>query len=151
MSKRLNYLDHPNAIQALRALNTYVRQCGLEQNLIELIFLRVSQLNGCAYCLDMHSKDARAAGETEQRLYLLQAWRESPFYSERERAALAWCEAVTHLGTDGVADDVYAQALQQFTEAELVNLNMTVILINSWNRIAIPFKAVPGSYKPAAH
>jgi AhpD family alkylhydroperoxidase len=151
MSKRLNYLDHPNATQALRALNTYVRQCGLEQSLIELIFLRVSQLNGCAYCLDMHTKDARAAGETEQRLYLLQAWREAPFYSERERAALAWCEAVTHLGAHGVADDIYAQALQQFTEAELVNLNMTVILINSWNRIAIPFKAVRGSYKPAAH
>ncbi|MGC1548915.1 MAG: carboxymuconolactone decarboxylase family protein [Rhodanobacter sp.] len=151
MSNRLNYLKHPNATQALSALNTYVRQCGLEQSLIELIFLRVSQLNGCAYCLDMHTKDARAAGETEQRLYLLQAWWVAPFYSERERAALAWCEAVTHLGPHGVADDVYEQALRQFSEAELMNLNMAVILMNGWNRIAIPFKAVPGSYKPAAH
>ena len=151
MQKRLSYLDHPKAIQPLRALNTYVRSCGLEQSLIELVLLRVSQLNGCAYCLDMHSKDARAAGESEQRLYLLQAWREAPFYSEREKAALAWCEAVTQLDPRGVADDIYAQATAQFSEEELMNLHMAVILMNSWNRIAIPFQAVPGSYQPAKH
>jgi AhpD family alkylhydroperoxidase len=151
MQKRLSYLDHAKAIQPLRTLDDYVRNCGLEPSLIELVLLRVSQLNGCAYCLDMHSKDARAAGETEQRLYLLQAWREAPFYSEREQAALAWCEAVTRLGSLGVSDEVYAQAIAQFSEEELINLNMAVILMNGWNRIAIPFLAVPGSYRPKKH
>jgi AhpD family alkylhydroperoxidase len=150
MSPRLSFQKYPNALKPLFDLASYVRDSGLENNLIELVLLRTSQLNGCAYCIDMHSKDARAAGETEQRLYLLQAWREAPFYSERECAALAWAEAVTQLGEHGVPDDVYQRARTSFSEEELVNLNMVVILINAWNRMAIPFQSVPGSYKPAA-
>ena len=147
---RFNAYKRPKAIKPLLALGDYIRSSGLEQNLIELVLMRVSQLNGCAYCLDMHSKDARAAGETEQRLYLLQAWREAPFYSPRERAALAWCEAVTRLDPiHGVADDVYEQARAEFGEDELIDLNMAVILINSWNRIAIPARSDAGSYQPA--
>ncbi|WP_235577795.1 carboxymuconolactone decarboxylase family protein [Rhodanobacter sp. Root561] len=139
-------------MKPLFALNKYVHSGSLEPALIELVLMRASQLNGCAYCLDMHSKDARAAGETEQRLYVLQAWREAPFYSDRERAALAWCEAVTRLDpVHGVADDVYEQARAQFSEKELGDLNMAVILINAWNRIAIPFQNPPGAYQPAKH
>jgi len=139
-------------MKPLFALNKYVHSGSLEPALIELVLMRASQLNGCAYCLDMHSKDARAAGETEQRLYVLQAWREAPFYSDRERAALAWCEAVTRLDpVHGVPDDVYEQARAQFSEKELGDLNMAVILINAWNRIAIPFQNPPGAYQPAKH
>ncbi|OOG60106.1 carboxymuconolactone decarboxylase family protein [Rhodanobacter sp. C03] len=149
---RFNATKRPDAMKSLFALGEYVRNCGLEQSLIELVLMRASQLNGCAYCLDMHSKDARAAGETEQRLYLLQAWREAPFYSARERAALAWCEAVTRLDpVHGVPDEVYEQARAQFGEKELIDLNMAVILINSWNRIAVPSQADVGSYTPAKH
>ncbi|MEP6898238.1 MAG: carboxymuconolactone decarboxylase family protein [Rhodanobacter sp.] len=147
---RFNPLSHQKAIKPLLDLSAYVKASGIEHSLIELILMRVSQLNGCAYCLDMHSKDARAAGETEQRLYLLQAWREAPFYSTRERAALAWAEAVTHLDPiHGVPDEVYEQARAEFSEEELIDLNMAVILINSWNRIAIPSRADVGSYKPS--
>lgn len=147
---RFNVTKRPEAIKPLLALAEYVKSGALERNLIELVLMRASQLNGCAYCLDMHSKDARAAGETEQRLYLLQAWRETPFYSPRERAALAWCEAVTRLDPiHGVPDEIYEQSSAQFSEEELIDLNMAVILINSWNRIAIPSRAEPGSYKPA--
>ena len=149
---RFNVNKRLNAVKPLFALSEYVKNCGLEQNLIELVLMRVSQLNGCAYCLDMHSKDARAAGETEQRLYLLQAWREAPFYSARERAALAWCEAVTRLDPiHGVPDEVYEQARAEFSEEQLIDLNMAVVLINSWNRIAIPSVADVGSYQPAKH
>ena len=149
---RFNVNKRPDAVKPLFALAEYVKNSGLEQSLIELVLMRVSQLNGCAYCLDMHSKDARTAGETEQRLYLLQAWREAPFYSARERAALAWCEAVTRLDPiHGVPDNVYEQAHAEFGEEQLVDLNMAVILINSWNRIAIPSRAAPGSYQPAKH
>lgn len=149
---RFNVNKRLDAVKPLFALGEYVRNSGLGQNLIELVQMRVSQLNGCAYCLDMHSKDARAAGETEQRLYLLQAWREAPFYSARERAALAWCEAVTRLDpVHGVPDEVYAEARVHFSEEELIDLNMAVIAINSWNRIAIPSQADVGSYKPARH
>ncbi|MFC5580739.1 carboxymuconolactone decarboxylase family protein [Rhodanobacter terrae] len=149
---RFNVNKRPEAIKPLLALGDYVRNSGLEQSLIELVQMRVSQLNGCAYCLDMHSKDARAAGETEQRLYLLQAWREAPFYSTRERAALAWCEAVTRLDSiHGVPDDVYEQARAEFGEDQLIDLNMAVILINGWNRIAIPSRAEPGHYRPGKH
>jgi AhpD family alkylhydroperoxidase len=149
---RFDVTKRPDAIKPLLALSEYVKNCGLEPNLIELVLMRVSQLNGCAYCLDMHSKDARAAGETEQRLYLLQAWREAPFYSPRERAALAWCEAVTRLDpVHGVPDEVYEEARAQFSAEELIDLNMAVIVINSWNRIAIPSRAEPGHYKPAKH
>jgi AhpD family alkylhydroperoxidase len=149
---RFNVTKRPDATKPLLALGAYIRNCGLEQNLIELVQMRASQLNGCAYCLDMHSKDARAAGETEQRLYVLQAWREAPFYSARERAALSWCEAVTRLDPiHGVPDDVYEEARAQFSEEELIDLNMVVIVINSWNRIAVPSRADVGSYKPAKH
>jgi AhpD family alkylhydroperoxidase len=149
---RFNTYKRPEAIKPLLALVDYIKQSGLEQSLIELIQMRASQLNGCAYCLDMHSKDARAAGETEQRLYVLQAWREAPFYTPRERAALAWCEAVTRLDpVHGVPDEVYEQVRAEFDENQLIDLNMAVILINSWNRIAIPSRAEPGHYKPGAH
>ena len=151
MSSRQSSAPTGEAIKPLRALGKYLQTGSIEQPLIELVLMRASQLNGCAYCLDMHSKDARAAGETEQRLYVLQAWREAPFYSDRERAALAWCEAVTRLDAHGVSDEVYEAARAQFSEKELGDLNMAVILINAWNRIAIPFQNVPGTYQPAKH
>ncbi len=129
-------------------LERYLHSCGLPEKLLHLLKLRVSQMNGCAYCIDMHSKDLRAAGETEQRLYLLDAWREAPFYSERERAALAWAEAVTHVTDGHVPDNVYEQARAQFSEAELVNLTLAVVAINGWNRLSIAFRTVPGTYQP---
>jgi AhpD family alkylhydroperoxidase len=130
-------------------LETYVGESGLEAPLLELVRMRASQINGCAYCLDMHSKDARAGGESEQRLYLLQAWKESPFYSDRERAALAWTEAITRISETHVPDSVYNEARKHFTEAELVALTMAIITINGWNRIAIAFRSTPGTYQPA--
>jgi AhpD family alkylhydroperoxidase len=147
---RFSYTTYPEALKPLFAMKAHIDHSGLEKNLVHLIMLRASQLNGCAYCMDMHSKEARADGETEQRLYLLQAWRESPFYSERERAALAWCEAVTRLDpVHGVPDEIYEQARAQFSERDLMNLNLLVIMINGWNRIAIPSKTEPGSFQPA--
>ena len=153
MEPRLNYLKvAPEPLRALYGLEEYVRGSGLEHGLLELVKTRASQLNGCAFCLDMHTQDARAAGETEQRLYVLQAWREAPFYSPRERAALAWCEAVTRLDpVHGVPDEVYEQARTEFSEEQLIDLNMAVIAINSWNRIAIPSRAEPGHYRAAQH
>ncbi len=151
MSSRQSSAPASDAMKPLLALHKYIQASTLEPALVELVLMRVSQLNGCAYCLDMHSKDARAAGETEQRLYVLQAWCEAPFYSERERAALAWCEAVTHLDAHGVSDEIFAMARAQFSEKELGDLNMAVIMINAWNRIAIPFQSVPGAYEPAKH
>jgi AhpD family alkylhydroperoxidase len=140
----------PEAFQAMSALEAYVRRSGLEPSLLELVRMRASQINGCAYCLDMHSKDARAAGETEQRLYELNAWREAPFYSERERAALDWTEAVTLVSQEHVHDRVYEAARQQFSEKELVDITMAVVAINAWNRLAISFRTVPGTYQPAS-
>ena len=128
-------------------LEKFVRECGLEHALLELIKTRVSQINGCAYCIDMHTKDARAAGETEQRLYALNAWRETPFYSDRERAALAWAEAVTLVSETHVPDDVYEATRQHFSEEELVNMTLAVITINGWNRLSIAFRSVPGEYQ----
>ncbi len=126
-------------------LEMYVRKSShLEPSLLELIKMRASQINGCAYCIDMHSKDARAAGETEQRLYALNAWRETPFFTDRERAALAWTEAVTLVSDGHVPDEIYAEARERFTEEDLVNLTMAVVAINGWNRMAIAFRAVPG-------
>ena len=149
---RFNVYNRMAAIKPLRDLATYIQQSGIERSLIELIQMRVSQLNGCGYCLDMHSKDARAAGETEQRLYLLQVWREAPCYTPRERAALAWAEAVTLLDPlHGVPEAVYEQVRAEFSADDLIDLNMAVILINSWNRIAIPSHADVGSYKVGAH
>src|SRR5512135_3745388 len=144
---RLDYKSiAPEGFKALSGLETYVKHCGLERALLELVRLRASQLNGCAYCIDMHTKDARAEGEAEQRLYALSAWRETPFYSDRERAALAWTEAVTLVNRDHVPDDVYQEARCHFSEKEIVDLTLAVIAINSWNRLAISFRAVPGTY-----
>ena len=133
------------------ALEQYTRNCGLERSLIELIKMRASQINGCAFCLDMHSKDARAAGETEQRLYALNAWRETPFFSDRERAALTWTEAVTRVSESHVPDETYEAVRQHFSEKELVDLTLAIVTINGWNRLAISFRAVPGSYQPSRH
>lgn len=141
----------PGAMNAMLGLERYVRQSGLPENLVHLVRLRVSQINGCAYCLDMHSKDLRAAGETEQRIYLLDAWREAPFYSERERAALAWAEAVTLVAEDHVPDEVYEHARSQFSEEELASLTLAVVTINGWNRISIAFRNLPGAYQPQRH
>ncbi|HLJ16020.1 MAG TPA: carboxymuconolactone decarboxylase family protein [Bryobacteraceae bacterium] len=140
-----------SAYKAMYGLELYVKNSGLEAPLIELVKMRASQINGCAFCLDMHSKDARAAGESEQRLYLLNAWRESPFYSDRERAALAWTEALTLIADTHAPDDVYEEVRKFFTEEELVSLTMAIVTINGWNRISIGFRAVPGTYQPSAH
>lgn len=152
MSKRLNYsAASPAGFKAMLHLQQHVDQCGLEHSLLELVKMRASQINGCAYCIDMHSKDARAAGETEQRLYLLNAWRESPFYSERERAALAWTEALTLVSQGEVSDALYDQARQHFSDKELVDLSLAIVAINGWNRLAKPFQSEPGHYQPGQH
>ena len=137
----------PQAAKAMSELHAAVRRSGLDHNLLELVKLRASQLNGCAHCIDMHTKELRADGESEQRLYLLNAWRESPFYSERERAALAWTEAVTLVADSQVPDDVYEEARKQFSEEELVNLTMAVVAINGANRLNVAFRTVPGSHQ----
>lgn len=148
MKPRLNPRDAaPEAMSVMTQLHAYVRKCGLEHILLELVKLRASQMNGCAWCLDMHTKELRAAGESEQRLYLLSAWRECPFYSDRERAALAWTEALTALDRSDVPDDVYARAREQFSEEEIVNLTLAIVAINGANRINIAFRAVAGDYK----
>lgn len=138
----------PAAYRAMLALESYVHGTGLESSLLELVKMRASQINGCAYCLDMHSKDARAAGETEQRLYVLNAWREAPFYTDRERAALAWTEAVTLVNESHVPEDVYQQARAHFSEEELVNLTIAIVAINGWNRLEVSFRGIPGRYTP---
>lgn len=149
MEVRIDYPGKaPEAVEILRKLERYVKGSGLEPDLVELVKLRASQINGCAYCIDMHTKDARTQGESEQRLYGVSAWREAPFYSERERAALAWAESVTEIGRDRVPDDLYAQVSRNFSEKELVDLTMAIIAINSWNRLAISFRTPPGSYQP---
>ena len=144
MKPRLNfYQAAPETIKALAALESHVQGTGLEQSLIELVKTRASQINGCAFCINMHTQDARKHGETEQRLYLLNAWRESPVYTDRERAALAWTEAVTLVSQTHVPDDVYEEVRKQFSEEETVNLTMLVATINAWNRIAISFRSIP--------
>jgi AhpD family alkylhydroperoxidase len=149
MKELLNYAKaSPDAVKAMRGIEAYVRGCGLDAALLELVRMRASQINGCAYCLDMHSKDARAAGESEQRLYLLLAWREAPFYSERERAALAWTEAVTGIADAPVPEALLDDLRRHFTEKEIVDLTMAVIAINGWNRLAATFRSTPGSYQP---
>jgi AhpD family alkylhydroperoxidase len=138
----------PDAFKAMLGVESYVRDSGLEHSLLELIKTRVSQMNGCAFCLDMHTKDARAAGETEQRLYLLSAWRESPFYTERERAALLWAENVTQLPVGGIPDEIFDQVSRSFDEKALVDLTMAIIAINGWNRLSISFRTEVGTYQP---
>jgi AhpD family alkylhydroperoxidase len=144
MKPRMNfYQAAPETVNALMALENQVTSTGLEQSLIELVKTRASQINGCAYCINMHTQDARKHGETEQRLYLLNAWREAPAYTERERAALAWTEAVTLISDTHAPDDVYQEVRTQFSEAETVNLTMLIATINAWNRLAISFRAMP--------
>ena len=142
----------PAGYNAMLGLETFLCKASkLEPSLLELIKMRASQINGCAFCLDMHSKDARAQGESEQRLYTVSAWREAPFFTDRERAALEWTEALT-LITDGHApDDVYERVKQYFSPEELVNITLAIITINGWNRIAIGFRYIPGEYQPGAH
>lgn len=140
----------PKVLHAMLDLQAYVGKCGLEADLLDLIEVRASQINGCAYCIDMHWKDARSRGATEQRLYALDAWRESPFYSEREQAALAWTEAVTMVVDGHVPDAVYEQAQAQFGQKELVDLTLAVVAINGWNRLCVAFRAPPGVYQPKA-
>jgi AhpD family alkylhydroperoxidase len=150
MESRIAYLKvAPGAYKAVLGLEEYLHQCGLEENLLDLVKLRASQVNGCAYCIDMHWKDLRAAGENDQRLYGLDAWEESPYYSDRERAALAWTEAVTNLRDGHVRDEVYEHARKHFSEKELADLTLAVAAINAWNRLAISGRTEPGSYKPA--
>lgn len=151
MQQRLDYAAiAPEGIKKMGGLEMYVRQCGLEPSLLELVKTHASQINGCAYCIDMHTKDARAHGESEQRLYALPAWRETPFFTDRERAALAWTEAVTKVSEGHVPDEIFNEASEHFSETELVNLTLAVVVINSWNRLAISFRATPGTYQPAA-
>ena len=151
MNVRINMAQAaPEAMKAMRGLETYLAKCSIEKPLVELVKMRASQVNGCAYCLDMHSKDARAAGETEQRLYLLDAWREAPFYSPRERAALAWTEALTLVAQTHAPDDVYEEARRQFSEKELADLTLAIVTINGWNRIAIGLRSEAGTYQPPA-
>ncbi|HET9919023.1 MAG TPA: carboxymuconolactone decarboxylase family protein [Ktedonobacteraceae bacterium] len=150
MQPRIEYTKvAPGAMKAMRGLEDYLAECGLEPPLLDLVRTRASQINGCAYCIDMHTKDARKGGESEQRLYALDAWRETPFYTERERAALAWTEAVTLITTGHVPNAVYEEVRQYLSEEELVNLTLAVVAINGWNRFAISFRTVPGTYQPA--
>ena len=148
MKARLDFRKaSPNGDKAMTGLHLFVRNCGLDHSLLELVKLRASQINGCAHCIDMHTKELRADGESEQKLYLLNAWRESPFYTDRERAALGWTEAVTLLPNSQVPDDVYDEARKAFSEEELVNLTLALVAINGANRLNIAFRTVPGSYE----
>jgi len=152
MQPRIEYEKvAPDGVKAMFGLESYVRHCDLEPALLELVKFRASQINGCAYCIDMHTKDARARGETEQRLYALNAWRETPFFTDRERAALAWTEAVTEVAHTHVPDEIYELARLYFGEKELIDLTLAVIAINGWNRLAISFRKVPGTYQRAHH
>lgn len=152
MEQRLRYSAvAPQGIAALLGIESYVRSVGLEHTLLHLIKTRASQINRCAYCIDMHTKDARAGGETEQRLYALSAWRETPFFSERERAALAWTEAITLISHGSVPDALYEEARRHFSEKELVDLTLGLIAINGWNRLAVAFRTEPGSYRAQTH
>ena len=149
MEPRLNLKEvAPEALRALHALDQYVTSSGFEPSLLDLVRLRASQINKCAYCIDAHTKDARARGETEQRIYALDAWRDTPFYTERERAALAWTEAVTLINESHVPDELYQSVRQQFSAKELVDLTVEVIYINGWTRLGISFRPVPGTYQP---
>jgi AhpD family alkylhydroperoxidase len=151
MTPRIDYARvAPEAIRSLRELERYLATSTIERPLRELVKVRASLINGCAYCIDMHTKDARAADESEQRLYALAAWREAPFYTERERAALAWTDAVTRVSETHVPDALFAEIRRHFSEQELVDLTLAVVAINGWNRIAISFRPEVGSYQPRA-
>jgi AhpD family alkylhydroperoxidase len=149
MEQRINALEKgQGALRAMLGLSTYLAKSSIEKDLLHLIEYRVSQINGCAYCLDMHSKDLRHGGETEQRIYTVAAWRETPFFSARERAALAWAESVTLLEESHVPDEVFEEVRKEFSEEELIDLTLAVATINSWNRLNIAFRTTPGTYQP---
>ena len=151
MPARWNYARvAPGVYDAMDALDRYLQTSAIERPLLLLVQLRASQRNGCAYCLDMHSKDLRAIGEREQRLYSLDAWTECPYYSDRERAALAWTDAVTDVATSRVTDALYEQVRRQFTETEMADLTLAIAAINAWNRLSIAARLEPGSYQPSA-
>src|SRR5690554_3978034 len=148
MKERLNYAKvEPEALKAMLKLEEYVDKSGLDRTLYKLVKVRASQINKCAYCLDMHTKDARKAGESEQRLYALSAWRETPFYTKRERAALAWTEAMTLISENEIGDQLYREVSEHFDEQERIALSMAIVAINGWNRLAIGFRALAGSYE----
>jgi AhpD family alkylhydroperoxidase len=147
MTPRLDFSKYMTSAP-IRALLDLSNAISLDSRLLELVKIRASQINGCAYCIDMHTQDARLAGETEQRIYALSAWRETPFFTDRERAALEWTEAVTRVADTHVPDDVYERVAAQFDEETLVSLTLAVIVINSWNRLAVPFRAPAGTYRP---
>ncbi|PUV21189.1 MULTISPECIES: carboxymuconolactone decarboxylase family protein [Sphingobacterium] len=152
MKQRINFFAKgQNAMKAMFGLGAYLGKCTIEQELLHLIYFRVSQINGCAYCLDMHSKDLLATGENPQRLFLLDAWREAPLYSARERAALVWAEAVTKITNGDVPDEVYAIANQEFSEEELIDLTLAITTINAYNRFNISFRTEAGGYKVGQH
>ena len=150
MRSRIEYENvAPGAVAAMLGLEDYVHRSGLEPSLLELVKVRASQINGCAYCADMHTRDARTQGEAEQRLHTIFAWRETPFFTERERAALAWTEAITRVNQSAVSEEAYESARRHFGEKELVDLTIAIVAINGWNRLAVGFGTVPGSYQPA--
>lgn len=152
MEQRIDYKRiAPGSYAAMAGVGRYVRQTGLDRTLVELVTIRASQINRCAFCIDMHTLDARAAGETEQRLHLLAAWREAPFYTPRERAALEYTEALTLVATEGVSDALMERVREHFTDEEVVALTMAVVAINGWNRMMIAFAVPAGNYHPAAH
>ena len=152
MTARMNYLNAPKDVtKAMTDLQAHVSNSGLEPNLLNLVYLLVSRINGCAYCIDMHSKDLRAMGETDLRIDLVSVWAESPGYSDRERAAFAWAESVTKVSETHVPDDVFALARQHFSQDDLAKLTLAVVTINAWNRFAISFRSEPGHYKPGQH
>ncbi len=150
MEARIDFRKYAQEAQkAMYGLEKYISESGLDHKLIHLIKMRASQINGCAFCIDMHSKDARALGETEQRLYELDAWRETPFYTGAERAAIAWTEALTLVSQTHVPDAAYDEVKKYFSEKEIVDLTIVVGMINMWNRLAIAMRSVPGSYRPS--
>src|SRR4051812_9213334 len=151
MEQRFSLNASPGAFKAMAGLEAYLRTCGLDHKLIHMIKLRASQINGCAYCIDMHWKDARAAGESEQRLYGLDAWREAPYYNDRERAAFEWTEALTNITASHVPDTLYESVRGHFSEKELTDLTWAIAAINAWNRVAISFRSEAGSYRPPTH
>ena len=151
MEERIHYTQvSPGAYHAMLGLEKYLHECGLEAGLLHLVKLRASQINGCAFCLDMHWKDLRAIGETEQQLYSLDAWEECPYYTDRERAAFAWTDAVTRVAESRVPDEVYEKVRKHFTEKELADLTLAIATINAWNRLAIAGRTTPGTYQPPA-
>jgi AhpD family alkylhydroperoxidase len=149
MTQRINFFnDGKEAMKALFGIAGYLAKSAIEKQLLNLVYFRVSQINGCAFCLDMHSKDLRAEGETEQRLYMMDAWRESPVYTDRERAAFAYAESLTTLTKEGVPDEIYHAAVKEFGEKDLIDLTLAITIINTWNRMNIAFRTDAGNYQP---